>query len=103
MRSVGGDQIHPLALPTRLSLLLRTLFSGWVHCRNAKSTVKLTKMIDFEVADSNMACGRGLCYQPGGQKAASRGISGWFSIYTQYSTFTQTLKSRESLVYKAKR
>jgi hypothetical protein len=40
-------------------------------------------MIDFEVADAIMACGRGLCYRPGGQKAASSEFSGWFSIYTQ--------------------
>jgi hypothetical protein len=52
-----GDQIHLLALYTRLSLLLRTLFSGWLHCRDARSTVKLTKMINFEVADSNMHVG----------------------------------------------
>ena len=59
----GGDQIH-LPLHTRLSLLLKTLFNCWLHCRNARSTVKLTKMIAFEVADSNLACGRGLCYRP---------------------------------------
>ena len=46
----GGNQIHLLALYTRLSPLLRTLFSGWLHCRNARSTAKLTKMIDFEVS-----------------------------------------------------
>jgi hypothetical protein len=49
-----GDQIHLLALYTRLSLLLRTLFSGWLHCRNTRSTVKLTKMIDFEASDSSI-------------------------------------------------
>jgi hypothetical protein len=76
----GGDQIHFLALYTRLSLLLRTLFSSWLHCRKARSTMKLTKMIDFEVADSNMACGRGLCYRPGGQKATSRGV--FLCLYT---------------------
>jgi hypothetical protein len=56
-----GDQIHLLALYTRLSLLLKTLFSGWLHCRNARSIVKI---IDFEVSDvltfKHMACGRGL-------------------------------------------
>jgi hypothetical protein len=31
-------------------------------------------MINFEVGDSNAACG---------QKAASRGLCGWFSVYTQ--------------------
>jgi hypothetical protein len=50
----GGDQIHLLALYTRLSLLLRTLFSVLLHCRNARSTVKLT---NFEVSDSNMHVG----------------------------------------------
>jgi hypothetical protein len=77
----------PLTVYTRrFSLLLRTLFSGWLHCRNPRSTVKLIKMIDFEVSD---ACGCGLCYRP---KAASRGLCGWFSVYTQYSAFTPTLK-----------
>jgi hypothetical protein len=62
---VWDDQIHLLALYTRL---LRTLFSGWLHCRNARSTVKFTKMIDLEVSDSNMACGHGLCYRLGARK-----------------------------------
>ena len=39
----GSDQIHHLTSLTRLSLLLRTLFSDWLHCRNDRSTVKFDK------------------------------------------------------------
>ena len=50
--------------------------------------MKLAKMIDFKVSDiltfKHIACGCGLCYRPGGQKATSRGLCGWFSIYTEY-------------------
>jgi hypothetical protein len=94
--AVWGDQIHRLALYTRLSLLLRTLFCGWLLCRNARSTVKLTKMIDFEVSDSNMACGRGLCYRPGGQKAASRGLCGCFLFIHNSQPLLKLSRGRET-------
>jgi hypothetical protein len=94
--AVWGDQIHRLALYMRLSLLLRTLFSCWLVCRNARSTVKLTKMIDFEVSDSNMACGRGLCYRPGGQKAASRGLCGCFLFIHNSQPLLKLSRGRET-------
>ena len=59
----GRPDSPPLAYEA-LSTVENLGFNGWLHCRNARSTVKLTKMIAFEVADSNLACGRGLCYRP---------------------------------------
>ena len=58
--AVRGPPGSPFSLVSKALLLLRTLFSGWLHCKNDKSIIKINFLTVLVHSYSIMACGCGL-------------------------------------------